>query len=266
MAVKFPLVDIRKTYNGSWTQNHVTNESIVVPSSAPYVVRLEEVPDNGTINTPPTISGLTENTIYPPVANEFYVNYGTGDLVFNSAQAGSSLTVDYWQKGSVVEASDINYIYDTACIISATAPLTPYLGQNWFNTNNGIKYTYDIRNKWLSIARFTITFGRVGATSNQYLNYFASRVASSISGLRMAKNATIVSLAGQFNVLNTGTFHLIKNSIAASIASLTVTNSMGGEDNSINVDLNQSDYLRGYFASTVSVQGPILMVEIAWRG
>jgi len=265
MTIKFPLVDIRKDYNGDWIQSHVIDEVINVPLSAPYVVRLEEVPDDGSINARPTISGLTETANYPPNSNEFYINYGTGDIVFNVAQAGSSLTVDYWQKGSLVEAADINYIYNTSCIISPTSPLTPYLGQNWFNTNDGIKYIYDIRNKWLSISSFVVVFGRTGRTSNQYLNYFVSRNVSSISGLRLSKDATIISLSGQFNGIGTGTFHIYKNKIQTSIASLTVTSSDGNEDNLIDVDLNKSDFLQGYFSSSNNIRGPIIMVEIAWR-
>lgn len=107
----FPLVDLRKGYNDAWQQVE-TNEVITVPSSAPYVVRLNEIPDNGNEHERPLISGLSRTNSYPPGAGQFYVNYRTGTLVFHSAQKGNTYTVNYWKVGSIIQCSDINYLYD----------------------------------------------------------------------------------------------------------------------------------------------------------
>ena len=108
---RFPLVDVRKTIDGKWNQVN-TNEQIQVPSSEPYQIILNEVPDNGAVNSAPIITGLSETKKYPPQNGEFFVNYATGILEFNSAQAGQSYTVNYWMKGSLRTALDINYIYN----------------------------------------------------------------------------------------------------------------------------------------------------------
>ena len=107
----FPLVDLRKGYDESWQQVH-TNEIITVPSTPPYVVKLTEVPDNGNVNSKPSITGLTRTNIYPPGIDQFYVNYRTGTLVFHENQKGQTLTVSYWKIGSIIQCSDINYIHN----------------------------------------------------------------------------------------------------------------------------------------------------------
>jgi hypothetical protein len=107
----FPLVDLRKGHNDAW-QQVVTTESITVPNTAPYIVRLNEIPDNGNENERPSITGLTRTSTYPPATGNFYVNYRTGTLVFNAAQKGLTYNVVYWKIGSIIQCSDINYLYD----------------------------------------------------------------------------------------------------------------------------------------------------------
>ena len=106
---RFPLQNMRKTVSGVWQQIQIT-ETITVGASG--LTRLQEVPDNGTINSNPTISGLIETTTYPPTAGTFYVNYTTGDMVFPTLLIGNSYNVLYWKKGSLVTATDINYLYN----------------------------------------------------------------------------------------------------------------------------------------------------------
>lgn len=111
MSVHFPLVDIRKEINGDWNLEEII-QIITVPSSAPYIIRLKEIPDNGEIESRPIILGLSENSsIYTPSLNEFAVKYSTGDVIFNSGQAGNSFSITYFGKGSLIEADDINYLY-----------------------------------------------------------------------------------------------------------------------------------------------------------
>jgi hypothetical protein len=106
----FPKVNVRKFINGTWNQVNTT-ESITVPSSAPYVVQLLEIPDDGTYHTAPFISTLTETTTYPPISATFFVNYSTGEIEFHIHQSGLTLSINYWKKGSVVDADDINWLY-----------------------------------------------------------------------------------------------------------------------------------------------------------
>lgn len=113
MTVKFPIIDIRKDITGTWNVLEIT-QTIVVPLTSPYIVRLWELPDNGTIESKPVISGMTLNdTTYTPGTGCFSVKYSTGDVIFNSGQAGNSYDITYYGKGSLIEADDINYLYDS---------------------------------------------------------------------------------------------------------------------------------------------------------
>ncbi len=118
MALHFPLVDIRQEIDGTWEQLN-TSESITVPLTGDYIVELIEVPDNGQVNGRVVISGLTETANYPPPAGYFFVNYNKGRIAFNPAQAGITFSADYWMKGSLVEAADINFLYTTVMSLSA---------------------------------------------------------------------------------------------------------------------------------------------------
>lgn len=126
MAV-FPVVDVRRNVDGSWNVIS-TSDSITVPASSPYVVQLEEVPDNGSISgsAAPTISGLVITQNSPPTAGQFYVNFTTGQVEFNAAQAGDSYTVNYYAKGTLIQAYHINTLYTTKPDIQGT-PVADYV-------------------------------------------------------------------------------------------------------------------------------------------
>ena len=126
--VQFPLVNIRKDVVNEWHLEHILSEIIHVPSTPDawgyYTAYLTEIPDTGTnskIETAaPKIMGLTEykgDPINPKTKrivfsqNQFYVNYATGELMFHQARAGQNLSVDYFAKGSLIEADDINELY-----------------------------------------------------------------------------------------------------------------------------------------------------------
>ena len=123
----FPLENIRKTAVGKWKMHHFTgakSERIDIPATADadgyYSVTLIEVPDAGTATgttTPPKIDGFTEfrgepfdpNTNLPNFKqNQFWVNYQTGALLFHQFNAGVTIYCDYWGRGSLVEAEDVN--------------------------------------------------------------------------------------------------------------------------------------------------------------
>jgi hypothetical protein len=161
VGVSFPLQNIRKTVDCQWYCLHITNESITVPLTGSYpIVRLIEVPSNGSISgtTKPSISGLLLINSYPPSASEFWCNYATGDLVFNSNESGNTYIVDYWAKGSLVEAEDINYIYETLSEHTSAAPHLPYyITESGSSPNKIISTCFKNENNQEIILSTTIT-------------------------------------------------------------------------------------------------------------
>lgn len=110
---RFPLENHRSLMNGD--SNYVLKSEIIsVPSAAPYIVKLKEIPTNANIDegySSPSISGLSLTEAYPPTAGQFYVNYYKARIEFNSAQAGQTFLVKYHGKGSPVGADEINWLY-----------------------------------------------------------------------------------------------------------------------------------------------------------
>lgn len=109
----FPLNNIRKSIAGSWfLVNKV--ESHAIPSGAPYIIRLKEIPDNGDLISGPSISGVSggpySETGSSPGAGYFLVRYSSGEIEFNSANAADNLSISYYAKGSAVNSDDINYL------------------------------------------------------------------------------------------------------------------------------------------------------------
>ena len=117
--VSFPLHNVRKDILNNWHLEHITEE-IQVPEEADeygfFSISLIEIPESSA-ETPIKIDGLTEfrsspydskskKYVLPP--NQFWVNYFTGQILFHRNQAGNSFTVDYYGKGSLVEADDVN--------------------------------------------------------------------------------------------------------------------------------------------------------------
>lgn len=148
--IQFPLVNLRKNPDGSWNQVYTTEE-ITIPTESPYVVRLSEVPDNGSINNKPIISELALTNNYPPEEHEFYVNYLTGDLIFNSSQAGNSYTITYWKRGTLVDADHLNFLYDRI-VKSNSNPSELFSGElGTLHINQITKNAYIYINGWYNI-------------------------------------------------------------------------------------------------------------------
>jgi len=117
--VDFPIINIRKNIDGTWNLVYIT-EVLTVPSTYPYVCRLKEVPDNGLIESPPSIPGLLISETYPPTTGYCYINFANGYIEFNSAQAGNVYTVGYWGKGHLMDAYHINWLYDNKVNLDST--------------------------------------------------------------------------------------------------------------------------------------------------
>jgi hypothetical protein len=109
------------------------------------------------------------------------------------------------------------------------------------------------------------SFGRAGLSNNQYLNFYGGVLPSNNSGLRMIRNATIISLAGQIRQIGTCTFHIRKNNLLTDIGHLDVLIDYG-RGLSVDIDVNEGDILQCYFDSAFSnIKDPMLLIEVAWR-
>lgn len=175
--------------------------------------------------------------------------------------------------GRVINSTDGPVKIDRGSATSASLEIVPKsnlpttgLSDGQIDIKDGILCVYDsTRGKWLSVQRQFLVFGRRGESKNQYLGFFGSRLVSLNSGLRLARAATIVSMAGQINAAGTCTFNIRRNDVATNVASLTIAAAVGGEDISKNIDLNGGDFLQCQLGSTVAVSDPMIVVEIAWR-
>ena len=124
--VQFPLVNIRKDITNKWHIHHIESEILAIPDSPDeygfYTVSFGEIPDNGSSPGafPPKIAGFTEYKGNPVnsktgrlnlSSGQFYVNYSTGQALFHPSMSGVNVSVDYYAKGSLVEAEEVNWLY-----------------------------------------------------------------------------------------------------------------------------------------------------------
>jgi hypothetical protein len=148
---------------------------------------------------------------------------------------------------------------------STSTPTGTSGGQMFVSDDDGILYIYDgTRLKWLSIDRTMIGWGRNSAsTTNEYLRQFNGAL-SSQNGWRMVRNGTITAISAQSNINQTWTFEIRRNDATTVIASITMTGVQGNHDNTLNVDINEGDYIQA-FCNGTSVDYPETLIEIAWR-
>jgi len=175
--------------------------------------------------------------------------------------------------GRLINATDGSVKIDRGAATSASFEIVPKsnlpstgLSDGQIDIKDGILCIYDAtRAKWLSVQRQFLVFGRSGNSRNQYLGFYGSRLVSNNSGLRLARAATIVSMAGQIDTAGTCSFNVRRNDVATNVTSLAISASVGNEDISKNVDLNGGDFLQCQIGATTAVQDPMLIIEIAWR-
>jgi type VI secretion system secreted protein VgrG len=88
------------------------------PTPSVAMIRLREAPQqlSTNLNVNVLIPGFSE-VISTPSTGQFLVNYGNGDIYFNTSQIGTDVVVTYYGTGSIITAADINNI---------TGPLTPF--------------------------------------------------------------------------------------------------------------------------------------------
>ncbi|MCD8402602.1 hypothetical protein [Tenacibaculum finnmarkense] len=148
---------------------------------------------------------------------------------------------------------------------NTTTPTGTSGGQMFVDSTNGILYIYDgTRAKWLSVDRTMVGWGVNNAnTTNQYLRQF-NGAQSSQNGWRMIRNGTITAISAQTDINQTWTLEIRKNDGTTAIASLTITNQQGNHNNSVNIDVNEGDFIQAYCNGS-SVDYPETLIEIAWR-
>lgn len=131
---------------------------------------------------------------------------------------------------------------------------------------NGILYLKDDsrNNKFISSAKMFVSFGKRFFAQNQYLNHIGN-IASNNAGYRLIRNATITGLSCQLGASGTCTIEIRKNDDSTAETTLTLSSVSGNQDDAVNVDLNQGDYLQCYLSASSFVQNPVVIVEIAWR-
>lgn len=86
---------------------YITTEFHVVPTSSPYRIRLDEVPDK---DSGLTIPGWAESLSLPTQAGQFYVDWVLGYVYFHSSDANKVVQPLYFGKGSLIDAADLNII------------------------------------------------------------------------------------------------------------------------------------------------------------
>lgn len=120
------------------------------------------------------------------------------------------------------------------------------------------------RNKWLSFYRHVYTFsGRDAATNtNEYAR--AGLMVSSLSGIRLMKNMTLIGISAQTNGAETWTARVRKNGVVTNLASLALTASAGAQDATLNVDFNAGDRVELFIDGT-NIDRPLVNLEFAER-
>jgi len=144
---------------------------------------------------------------------------------------------------------------------------TTGLASGQLAVRDGIIYMYDSsRNKFLSIEKTILGFGRTGASRNQYLGLFGyTTFASNNAGFRVTKNSTITSISTQLNAVGTCVIEIRKNDGTAIIASHTLTAVIGGHNANLNIDVNEGDYLQAYITNVNTVSYPMSLIELKYR-
>ena len=133
---------------------------------------------------------------------------------------------------------------------------------------DGLLYAYDgTRNKWLSVDRNLIGWGRNSQnTTNEYLRQY-NGAQSNNNGWRMIRKGTITAITIQTNSNSSAdyTVEIRKNDSATAILTLPVAKTESGKHvTTINVDFEAGEFLQCYLNAS-AVAYPQVLIEIAWR-
>ena len=146
--------------------------------------------------------------------------------------------------------------------------ILPPITENFRQLSDGILLYYDdSRNKFLSTARETISFGlnRRNVSTDMWLTTIAS-IPSNNSSYKLPRNGTIVSSTIQTQTPANCTFHFRKNGIATDIYTLQLIGSSSLVDNNVNIDVDTNDWIQVFMSvQSGNVDYPVLTIEFAWR-
>lgn len=190
-------------------------------------------------------------------------DHNTLDEAYDEGGSGAGRTL-YVDAGAVQLDATVSGYAPIELTEQSSLP-TIGLAAGQLSVKNGILYAYDsTRSKWLSVQRMFLNFGRAGRTKNQYLDFLAGP--SNNSGYRLARNATILSITGQLDGVNSCDVIIRKNDVATNIVTLNISSAIGDTDTTTNVDVAANDYLQSYLSTSASpAEGPMVIIEIAWR-
>lgn len=195
-------------------------------------------------------------------AGTFTLNDGTTDLT-------PSEGVDYLNSVNLYEL-ETDYYSKTELETSGQSSV------HWDNITDkpdsdtvlidGILYVNDsTRGLYLSVERHSLIFGDVRNAKNRFLNVEAGNIVSYNSGSRFIRNACLVGISAQLSQSGTCDILIYKNKILTTIASLSISASTGNEDGTLNVNIDQGDYLQAYVSNTQNVKNPVVTLQYAWR-
>ncbi len=86
---------------------YITGEFHIIPQNSPFRVRLDEVPDR---ESGVNVTDYTESASLPTQSGEFYVDWVMGYVHFDGSDAGQVVNPQYFGRGSLIDAADINKI------------------------------------------------------------------------------------------------------------------------------------------------------------
>jgi hypothetical protein len=120
--------------------------------------------------------------------------------------------------------------------------------------------------KWISADRLNIFSARNGRAKNRYLPYIDGQ-SSLITGVRIPRNATLLSIVAQTRNTETWTVQVRKNGSTTNLASLPLTGVDGGQITNLDVDFNAGDRIQIYADTTslLGIRDPNVWIELAWR-
>jgi hypothetical protein len=143
---------------------HTILTSGVTNPYIPFTVKLIEIPS---ANFLVTVPGYTQTQSITPSVGQYYVNYNTGYITFNSNVAGFNVFVSYSGLGSVVDAQDIDNIQTAVnqASVSGSDRAVQYNESNVLagDANN---FAWDYTTKRLGIGTFSPSYSVEVATTN----------------------------------------------------------------------------------------------------
>ena len=92
------------------------------------------------------------------------------------------------------------------------------------------------------------------------------KVKTMVTGIKLPRKGTIISLSAQSQHNTVSTFRLRKNNINTDVTTLQVSGVSGDATDNLNIDTYENDWLQAFLTvNSGEIHYPIFTVEIAWR-